>query len=89
VPIGSLVHGLDEHLHEKKRLAGIGKSKRNARKKYLQIRCGFRGLHEYFLAAIEKMGKDMLTWVNQVPLTERELHNFHDFTFSVLSPALQ
>lgn len=68
------MHGLDGHLHEKKRLADIGQSKSNARKKCLQIRCGFKRLREYLLAAVEKMGKDMLTWVNQVPLTEKKLH---------------
>ena len=73
-PVGSLAHELDGHLHEKKRLAGIGKSKRNARKKCLKIRCSFRRLSEYSLPAVEKMGKDMLTWVNQVPLTEKKLH---------------
>jgi hypothetical protein len=75
VPVGSLVHGLDEHLHEKKRLADIGQSKRNARKKRLRIRCSFKRLSECSLAAEKKTGKDMLTWVNQVPLTDKVLHS--------------
>lgn len=89
MPVGSLAHGLDGHLHEKKRLADIGKSKRNAKKECLEIRRSFKRLFEYSLPAIENMGKDMLTWVNQMPLTERELHNVHNFTFFRLSPAFQ